>query len=43
MWKSVWTVWSIYADDNYQLAVNSNKTEALKELQMRVIEAEQWM
>jgi len=32
-----------YADDNYQLAVNKNKTEALKELQTRVIEAEQWM
>lgn len=32
-----------YADDNYQLAANKNKIEALKELQTWVIEAEQWM
>ena len=32
-----------YADDNYQVAIHKIKTEALKELQKRVMEAEQWM
>jgi len=32
-----------YADDNYQLGIHKNKEAALKDLQKRVIEAEQWM
>ena len=32
-----------YADDNYQVAINKCKKEALKELQAKVIEAEHWM
>ena len=32
-----------YADDNYQIAIHKCKTEALKDLQRRIMEAEQWM
>ena len=32
-----------YADDNYQIAINKSKEEALKALQEKVIEAEHWM